>query len=56
MAICARCNTQETQLYENGLPICLACATDKAVEQASAANGTVKRTPKNLPKDLKRNG
>jgi hypothetical protein len=30
MAICAQCETQETNLYENGIPICLACATDKA--------------------------
>jgi len=26
MAICARCKSQETQLYENGVPICLDCA------------------------------
>ena len=37
MALCAQCKTQETQMYENGLPICLACATDKDVERADAA-------------------
>ena len=26
MATCAHCKTQETHLYEKGVPICLACA------------------------------
>ena len=33
MAKCAYCKTQETEMYEkNGVPICLACATDKAAK------------------------
>ena len=40
MATCAHCKTQETELYENGTPICLACATDKAADRAAATNGT----------------
>ena len=27
MAICAHCKTQETELYENSVPICVKCAT-----------------------------
>ena len=26
MAVCAHCKKQETELYENGVPICIACA------------------------------
>jgi hypothetical protein len=26
MPICARCKTQDTELYENGIPICLSCS------------------------------
>jgi len=29
MALCARCNNEETQLYENGVPICLKCADNR---------------------------
>ena len=39
MAKCAHCITQETELYENGTPICLACATDKDVQRVTT-NGT----------------
>jgi hypothetical protein len=27
MAICAHCNTEETELYENNVPVCLHCMT-----------------------------
>ena len=40
MATCAHCTKQETELYENGVPICIACATDRAVQRAAAPNGT----------------
>lgn len=35
MATCFHCKTQETQLYENGVPICIACANgrDKKAKQ-----------------------
>ena len=57
MATCAHCKHQETELYEHGVPICIACATDKAVERASTANGTSHgRTHRDLPEDLKRSG
>ena len=58
MALCAQCKTQETQTYENGLPICLACATDKAakiepVKRATSILGTTATTGRNLRRDLK---
>ena len=56
MAQCAHCNTQETQMYENGVPICLACATDKAANikhfEPSTAYGTMDGTGGNLPEEL----
>lgn len=58
MAICAHCRTQETQMYENGIPVCLACATDIAAKIAPAeratAYGTMDGTGSALPKDFKR--
>ena len=57
MATCFQCKTQETNMYQNGVPICLACATDKAANitrmpaRAATANGKG-----NLPEDLKRSG
>ena len=58
MATCARCKTQETQLYINRVLTCIACATGKAVAQAADANGGTsrERTPRDLPEDLKRPG
>ena len=44
MAKCAHCKKQETQMYEKGVPLCIACATDKAVERA---NGTSHKSPTN---------
>ena len=26
MATCAHCKTQQTELYENGVPVCILCA------------------------------
>ena len=49
MATCAHCKKQETELYENGVPICIACATDKAVERASTANDTGHSTRTFMP-------
>ena len=50
MAKCAYCKKQETQTYENGVPICIACATDKAVERAASVNGTsYEPTPIDVP-------
>jgi hypothetical protein len=43
MATCAHCKTQETQLYEDGVPICIPCANAvqeaklDGIERASAA-------------------
>jgi len=36
MALCAHCKKQETRTYDNGTPICIACATDKDVGRAAA--------------------
>jgi len=35
MAQCAHCKKQETQTYDNGVPICIACKTNKDVERAA---------------------
>src|SRR5450432_3332162 len=57
MATCAHCKTQETGMYESGVPICLACATDKAAKikpvERGAAYGTMDGTG-TLPKDLEK--
>jgi hypothetical protein len=29
MQICSYCKSQETELYENGAPICLSCANSR---------------------------
>ena len=46
MATCFHCKTEETALYENGVPICIACANarDAKIKQGdrkwgAAANG-----------------
>jgi hypothetical protein len=41
MASCAHCKTEETQLYENGVPICLKCAAirDRQVSRSSPTAG-----------------
>ena len=58
MAICAHCKTQETQLYENGVPLCLACATDVAAKinrfELDPAHRMVDGAG-SLPKEVKRN-
>jgi hypothetical protein len=45
-------------MYENGIPVCLACATDIAAKIAPAeratAYGTMDGTGSALPKDFKR--
>ena len=32
MATCAHCKTQETQLFENGVPVCIACAQGPSIK------------------------
>ena len=57
MAICALCKTQETELYDSGVPICLACATDKAAkirrDERATAHSARDGAGGNLPKELK---
>jgi hypothetical protein len=57
MENCAQCKTQETQMYQNGVPICLACATDKAAKidpiERVPTYGATDGTGSSLPKDLK---
>ena len=62
MAICAFCNTQETELFESGVPICLPCANardarsqEDTPERAAAANADGHLDPI-VPEDLKREG
>jgi hypothetical protein len=38
MAICAHCKIQETQLYENGVPVCIACAQGPSIKRKSCAS------------------
>jgi hypothetical protein len=38
MAKCAHCNTQETQLYENNVPICLDCCAARTIQRKPAAS------------------
>jgi hypothetical protein len=53
MANCAQCKNEETQMYESGVPICLACATDKAAnikrEERPRSSGTMDETASYLP-------
>lgn len=44
MATCARCNTQETQLYENGVPICLDCADGRTKRKPPATDQQIRAT------------
>jgi hypothetical protein len=62
MATCAHCNTEETELYESGVPICLRCANAKEAKimqgtrgRAAAANGNgqFSTTFGVVPEDLK---
>lgn len=40
---CARCKTQETQLYENGVPVCPGCANGSSIKSSATEreNGAV---------------
>ena len=38
MATCAHCKTQETHLYEKGVPICLACADGHTKSKPTATD------------------
>jgi hypothetical protein len=62
MAICAHCKTEETELFESNVPICLACANARDArskkdtpERAAAANADGHLDPI-VPGDLKREG
>lgn len=37
MATCFHCKTEETQLYENGVPICLRCANSPPIKHKPPA-------------------
>lgn len=59
MATCFHCKTEETQLFENGVPICLVCANTRAeakldtLQWAASANGNgYERTIRNRLEDL----
>jgi hypothetical protein len=64
MALCSRCKA-ETELYDNGVPICLSCANakDAKIKQGTRAwaaaangNGQTHSTFGIVPEDLKRSG
>ena len=61
MATCAHCRTRETELYVNGVPICLSCAdaqgaktTEDNLDRHTATNGNGHSATGILREDLKR--
>ena len=44
MAICAHCNTQETQLHENGVPVCLDCSEGRTKRKPPATEQQIRAT------------
>jgi hypothetical protein len=44
MAICAHCKTQETHLFENGVPICLDCADGHIKPKPPATDEQIRAT------------
>jgi hypothetical protein len=44
MAICALCKTQETHLYEKGVPICLDCADGRHKPKPPATDQQIRAT------------
>ena len=44
MATCARCKTEETQLYVSGAPICLQCADAPSKPKPPATNQQIRST------------
>ena len=40
MATCALCKAQETQLYENGVPVCLKCSDERDNKASKKPPGT----------------
>ena len=44
MAICAHCKSQETQLFERGVPICIACAQGPSIKPKPYASEREIRT------------
>ena len=53
MAQCNICKT-ETELYYSGVPICIACATDKGGAGDRHSQHQPKATLRDLPEDLER--
>jgi hypothetical protein len=56
MATCAHCKTQETDLFDNGVPICIACATNKDAKAKPMERATAYGKMGKMPDDLKRTG
>jgi hypothetical protein len=44
MATCAHCKTQETQLFQNGVPICLDCAGARTKPKPPATDQQIRAT------------
>lgn len=44
MPICAYCNTQETQLLQNGVPICLDCTDGRTKPKPPATDQQIRAT------------
>ena len=53
MATCAFCKTQETHLYENGVPICLKCIEARSFKR-KPANSDYENIRAKLHQDLVR--
>lgn len=51
MAQCAHCKTEETELYEYGVPVCLKCANIRA-ERSHTEDGDTSRRHGTIPENL----
>lgn len=56
MAICAHCKTQETEMYQTGVPVCIACATDNDADRAANPYGKTDGKASSLLEDPKQSG
>jgi hypothetical protein len=44
VAVCSFCKTKETELYENGFPICLGCENTRTKSQSPATDSEMRTT------------
>lgn len=54
MATCAQCNTQKTQVYENGGPVCLKCSETRTAPRKPPATASSQDVRTTLVQELLR--